>query len=323
VYEGLFLSSGIGDKLMDELIVVGSINMDLIVKVKHLPSRGETVTASHFQEAPGGKGANQAVAAARLGAIVRMIGRVGSDPYGEALLKNLVANNVDTSCMLKDSYSPTGTALVTVDEAGRNTIVVYPGANGMCLPADVEAAEDIIKGAKALVVQLEIPLDVMETALQVAKRHSLTTVLNPAPAQAVTESALSLVDILIPNEVEATTLSGLRVVDPDTALKAAERLICMGPRRVVITLGEHGAVYAGPEGKLHSPAFIVDSVDSTGAGDAFIAAFTVAWMGGLGAERSLRYACAAGAITTTRVGAQSSLPTRDEVSQFYAAASQT
>lgn len=302
---------------MNELIVVGSMNMDLIVKVKNLPAQGETITAGHFQEFPGGKGANQAIAAAKLGAIVSMVGRVGSDPYGEALLANLIANNVDTSFILKDSQSPTGIALITVDEAGRNTIVVYQGANGRCLPADVEAAEDIIKRANALVVQLEIPLDVMETALQVAKKHSLTTVLNPAPAQVVTESVLSNVDILIPNEVEATTLSGLPVVDPDTAFKAAEKLLRMGSHRVVITLGEQGAIYAGPEGKLHSPAFTVDAVDSTGAGDAFIAAFTVAWMEGIGIERTLRYACAAGAITTTRVGAQSSLPTRDEVSQFY------
>ena len=309
----MLFSSGIGEEPMDELIVVGSMNMDLTVKVKQLPSQGETVIANHFQASPGGKGGNQAVAAARLGAIVRMIGRVGSDPYGEALLMNLAANNVDASYTLKDSDSPTGTALITVDEGGRNTIVVYQGANGRCLPADVKAAEDIIKEANALVVQLEIPLDVMETALQVAKRHSLVTVLNPAPAHVLTDSVLSNVDILMPNEVEATALSGLPVRDPGTALKAAEKLLSMGPGRVVITLGEQGAVYAGPEGTFHSPPFIVDAVDSTGAGDAFVAAFTIAWIEGMDLERSLRYACAAGAITTTRVGAQSSLPTRDEV----------
>jgi ribokinase len=308
---------------MDELIVVGSMNMDLIVKVEQLPFKGETVTASHFQESPGGKGANQAIAAAKLGAMVKMVGRVGSDPCGEALLNNLAANHVDISYIRKDLRSPTGTALITVDGGGRNTIVVYQGANGRCVPADIEAVEDAIKEAKALIVQLEIPTDVMEMALRVAKRHSLTTVLNPAPAQVLTEHVLANVDILIPNEVEATALSNLSVVDPKTAFEAAERLLGMGSRRVVITLGEQGAVYAGPEGKLHSPAFVVDSVDSTGAGDAFVAAFTVAWMEEMGLEKSLKYACAAGAITATRVGAQSSLPTRDEVSQFCDTAPRT
>lgn len=301
---------------MDQLVVVGSMNMDLTVKVKQLPSRGETVVASYFQASPGGKGANQAVAAARLGATATMVGRVGADSYGRALLSSLEANRVDASFALVDSECPTGTALVTVDEGGANTIVVFPGANARCSPHDIEAAESIIQGAEAIVVQLEIPLDAVEQALRIGRKHSAVTMLNPAPAQAIPQEVLLEVDVLIPNEIEATTLSGLPVGDPVAALAAGERLLRMGPRRVVITLGDQGAVFVGPEGRLHVPAFRVRAIDSTAAGDAFIAAFATAWIGGAGVERSIRYACAAGAIATTRVGAQVSLPTRDEVERL-------
>ncbi len=301
---------------MDQLVVVGSMNMDLTVKVKRLPSRGETLVASHFQTSPGGKGANQAVAAARLGGAVTMVGRVGADAYGRTLLSSLETNGVDASFVTTDPGSPTGTAVVTVDDGGANTIVVFPGANARCSPSDVEAAASAIRRAQAVVVQLEIPLDAAEEALRIGRGHSVVTVLNPAPAQAIPREILSHVDVLIPNEIEATTICGLPVDDPGTALAAGERLLEMGPKRVVITLGDRGAVFVGPEGRLHVPAFQVRAVDSTAAGDAFIAAFAIAWIGGAGLEPSVRYACAAGAIATTRVGAQVSLPTREEVERL-------
>ena len=271
-----------------ELVVVGSLNMDLTARVERLPSRGETVTANHFQASPGGKGANQAVAAARLGAHVRMVGRVGRDSYGEALLSSLEANNVDVSRVLKDPSSPTGMALITVDDNGANTIVVVQGANGRCQPEDVEAAEEVISKAKALVVQLEIPLETVEKALQVAKRHSVATVLNPAPARRVPEGVLSHVDFLIPNEIEAAALCGCPVADPDTALKAGERLLEMGAGRAIITLGEQGAVFVGPEGGFHVSAFRVKAVDSTGAGDAISATVIFALLNDIPLDDAVR-----------------------------------
>lgn len=301
---------------MAEIVVVGSLNMDLMVKVKRLPSHGETIMANHFQISPGGKGANQAVAAARLGAEVSMVGRVGMDSYAEILLSNLQSSNVDTSHVMRENDLPTGVALITIDDTGSNTIVVFQGANGKCTPQDVEAAEELISGAKALVIQLEIPIETVETALKVAKKHSVVTVLNPSPARRIPENLLSNVDILIPNEVEAATLCGFSVHNPDTAFKAAENLLRLGASRVAVTLGKEGTVFAGPEGRLYIPAFPVDALDSTGAGDAFIAAFAVALTEGMEVEESLRYACAVGAIATTRIGAQIPVSIREEAEQL-------
>ena len=298
---------------MADIVVVGSLNMDLVAKVKRLPSYGETVIAHHFQMAPGGKGANQAVAARRLGATAGMVGRVGMDPYGEILLSSLTTNGVNVSYVAKDSDLPTGMALITVGDNGENTITVFPGANGRCLPDDVKAAGSLISRAKALIAQLEIPLETVQTALRIARENAIMTVFNPAPFRRLPEGLLSNVDYLILNEVEASALCGYPVDQPYTAIEAGKRILDMGPGRVVLTLGEKGAVFAGPEGGFHVPAFQVEAIDSTAAGDAFIGAFTVALVEGMGIEEGLRYGCASGAITATRVGAQVSLPTRDEI----------
>lgn len=301
---------------MADIVVVGSLNMDLVAKVKRLPSHGETVIAHHFQVVPGGKGANQAVAVGRLGATAGMVGRVGMDSYGEILLSSLTTNGVDVSYVTKDSDLPTGTALITVDDNGENTITVFPGANGRCLPEDVKAAESFILKAKALIAQLEIPLETVQTALRVAKENAIMTVFNPAPFRRLPEDLLSIVDYLILNEVEASALCGCPVDQPHTAIEVGKRILDMGPGRVVLTLGEKGAVFAGPEGGFHVPAFRVKAIDSTAAGDAFIGAFTVALVEGMDVEEGLRYGCASGAIATTRMGAQTSLPTRDEIKEL-------
>lgn len=298
---------------MARIVVVGSLNVDLTLRVSRLPLRGQTVTANSLKVAPGGKGANQAVAAARLETCVSMIGRVGKDSYGEMLLSSLREAGVNVSHVAADPELPTGTALITVDTSGSNTIVVYQGANVHCSPEDVDASHDVIAGSQALVTQLEIPLETVERALQVAKAQSIVTVLNPAPARDIPRTLLANVDFLIPNEVEASLLSGIQVSGPDSAIEAATKLRRRGSRRVIVTLGEHGAVFCGPEGTFHVPAFKVRAVDTTAAGDAFIAAFTTAWVKGDGADASLRQACAAGALATTRTGAQPSLPSLEEV----------
>ncbi|MGI6131737.1 MAG: ribokinase [Bacillota bacterium] len=301
---------------MAKLAVVGSLNMDLAVKVARLPCRGETVSAERLQISPGGKGANQAVAAARLGADVSMVGRIGADSYGEDLLASLRSSGVDVSMVSIDRGCSTGLALVTVDEEALNTIVVYPGANGAFTPQYIGPAKDSIASSKAMVAQLEVPLESVESALKIARANSVTTILNPAPAREIPPELLSCVDIMIPNEVEAAAICGCSAGRPSEAMEASARLRRMGPERVIITLGEKGAVYSGPEGGFHVPAFRVDAVDSTGAGDAFVAGFAVAWIQGFAPEYSMRYACAVGALATTRMGAQASFPSADQVANL-------
>lgn len=301
---------------MNEIVVIGSLNMDLIVQVKELPTPGETTAAYSFRTLPGGKGANQAVAVARLGAPVKMIGRVGADKYGEALLTNLNVNGVDVSNIALDSSVGTGVALIAVDSHGENTIMVFPGANGTCRQTDVEAVEDVIASARALILQLEIPLETVEAALVIADRHDRLTILNPAPARKLSRGLLALVDFLIVNEVEASVLSDYGVKDVRTASVAARILNENGPKHVIVTLGANGALFVGPEGEFHIPSFEVQAVDTTGAGDAFIGAFAFAYTQGMDVENCIRYACAAGAAATTRVGAQVSLPTRKEVEKI-------
>ncbi|MCR4424699.1 MAG: ribokinase [Firmicutes bacterium] len=295
---------------MAGIVVVGSLNMDLTVKVKCLPSRFETVMGRDFQTTPGGKGANQAVAAARLGASVAMIGRVGEDAYGANLLANLANSGVDVSGVVADPEAPTGIALITVDDAGANTIVVVPGANSKCSPRDVEARSGSIGHAKAVVAQLEVETDTVVAAFRAARAEGVATVLNPAPAphSPLPRALLEHADFIIPNEVEAGALSGMRVSCPDEALEAARVLHTLGPERVIITLGSQGSVFAGPEGEIRMPAYRVNAIDSTAAGDAFIGAFTVALIDGMSIRDCLAFGSAAGALAASKPGAQASLP---------------
>jgi len=298
---------------MSSIVVVGSLNMDLVVRTLRLPRVGETVLGTSFDTIPGGKGANQAVAAARLGGQVAMVGRVGQDAYGRALVDNLQQNAVDVSRIVTDDSVPTGVALIAVGAGGENQIIVYPGANGRVTPGDVDAAASRLTPGSVLVAQFETPLATVTYALELARSRGAITVLNPAPAVSEIGPWIRHADYLVPNETEAATLTGLTIAGDADVRRAAQALRDIGARHVVITLGNRGAYWAGPDGEGHVPAFPVQAVDTTAAGDAFVGALAVALTEGLSLPDAVRFGCAAGAVAVTRFGAQPSLPTRSEV----------
>jgi ribokinase len=298
--------------------VVGSLNMDLVARAPRIPQPGETIIGGDFYTAPGGKGANQAVAVARMGARVSMVGRVGCDAFAGLLLENLAAAGVDCAFVVRDLEAATGVALIVVDDAGQNSIVVASGANMRLSPADVDAAEAAIAVADVLLLQLESPLETVTRAAEVAHAHGVTVILNPAPARSLPAELLSSVDVLIPNEVETTLLTGLPVDDQAEAGAAAEALRGLGVGVVILTLGERGALLVGTEGVECFPAFDVTPVDTTAAGDAFVGGFAVALAEGQTAAQAVRWGNAAGALATTKMGAQPSLPTRLTVENLLA-----
>jgi ribokinase len=296
--------------------IVGSLNMDLIARVPRIPEPGETIIGGDFHTAPGGKGANQAVAAARLGAQVSMVGRVGCDAFAESLLNNLTAAGVDHSYVIQDPEAATGVALIAVEDAGQNSIVVVSGANMRLSPADVDGAEATIASADALLLQLESPLGTVIRAAEVAHSHGVIVILNPAPARSLPAALMSLVDVLIPNESETALLTGLPIGDQAQAEAAAATLRGMGVGTVILTLGERGALLAQARAIELVPAFEVTPVDTTGAGDAFVGGFAVALAEGRSLAEAVRRGNAAGAVTTTRLGAQLSMPTREAVERL-------
>lgn len=292
------------------ITVVGSLNMDLIVRAPRIPQPGETIIGRGFHVAPGGKGANQAVAAARLGARVSMVGRVGQDSFGTDLLNNLKEAGVDHTYVTQDPDAASGVALIEVDDAGQNSIVVASGANMQLSPADVEAAEAIIAGADILLLQLESPLETVARAAQLARAHQVTVILNPAPAQPLPAGLLSAVNILVPNESETAILTGLPVGDQSEIEAAGARLRDLGVETLILTLGERGAMLVTAGGSQLFPTFKVTPVDTTAAGDAFVGGLAVALAEGLSLPEAIRWGNAAGALATTRLGAQPSLPSR-------------
>lgn len=305
------------------LAVVGSLNMDFVVSVDRLPAPGETVLGRDFRTIPGGKGANQACAAGKLGGAkvdVRMIGRVGYDVFADHLKASLSAAGVDTSAVYATRSQPTGVALIWVDRTGQNSIVVASGANHALAAADVEAMRRVFRGASHALFQLESPLDTVAAALRLAREEGLVTVLDPAPAQALDQALLASVDILTPNEGEALLLLGRPAarVTLAEAPELASALLALGPRAVVLKLGDRGCFYADGRERIHMPAFAVEARDATAAGDTFNGALAVALAEGQGMEASLRFACAAAALSVTRPGAQSSIPTRAEAESFLA-----
>lgn len=303
---------------MPDIAIVGSLNMDLLIGSPHLPLPGETVIGGDLQTLPGGKGANQAVAAARLGGSVAMIGRVGSDDFGTALRRNLESAGVDTAALLTDPTAPSGVALITVDPEGQNTLVISSGANRRFNSTDVDAARHLISSARVLVAQLEIDLAAVKHALAIAREAGVRTILNPAPAQPLDPAVICLCDLLVPNEVEAFQLTGIPVKDTHSAEKAAPLLRRRGAGAVIITLGPKGALLCAENGTREFPAFPVQAVDTTAAGDAFVGALAVALAEDRPLEDAILEGCAAGALAATRPGAQPSLPNRQQVETFLA-----
>ena len=306
---------------MKPIIVIGSLNMDLVVQTQKAPAAGETVAAGSFLTIPGGKGANQAVAAARLGGAVpvRMLGRVGADGFGAQLLQNLASEGIDTSQVRQLPGISTGVALIIVEQSGENRILIVPGANGQVAPADVTALDEWIRAAGMLVLQFEIPMQTVERSIRLANAADVPVLLNPAPAYPLPADFLARVDILVLNEVECGMLAGMPVSDAPGALAAGQKLLRGRTRLVVVTLGPKGAVAVSPEGGWHIPAFPVQAVDTTAAGDTFIGGLAVSLIQGKPLRESVTFASAAAALAVTRVGAQSSIPYLREVEAFLSA----
>ncbi|NEP02026.1 MAG: ribokinase [Symploca sp. SIO2E9] len=301
---------------MKPIIVFGSINMDLVTKTPRLPIAGETLQGYEFFTAAGGKGANQAVAAARLGISTHMVGRLGDDDFGRQLLSSLQVAGVHTDGVVIDKATSSGVAVIAVDDAGENNIIIIAGANGRLGEADVERLKSLLPGAAALLMQLEIPLPVVLLAAQAAKLSGIPVILDPAPAQDIPTELYPLVDVITPNQLEASQLVGFPVDGQETAANAAKVLRERGVSTAIIKLGAEGVLCATESETFFLPAFSVESVDTVAAGDAFNGALAVALVEGLTWQQAVVWGAAAGAISTTKVGAQPSLPDRQTFDAF-------
>ncbi len=299
-----------------KIVVVGSVNTDMVVKSERIPGPGETVTGGTFFMPAGGKGANQAVAAARLGAQVTLVAKVGDDMFGHQAIENFKKEGIVTDHIVLDSENATGVALILVDEAGENCISVAPGANFAITPADVDAAAEVIRKADVVLLQLEIPMDVVQHTAALAAEAGVPVVLDPAPAAPLPEGLLPNVSVLTPNESEAERLTGIAVSDEASARQAAAALVQAGARQVIITLGTKGALVIGPELDTLVSSYEVQAADSTAAGDAFNGGLAAALGSGDVLEDAVRQAAMVGALSVTKMGAQPSLPTAEELRQF-------
>ncbi|MEZ2230743.1 ribokinase [Microcoleus sp.] len=287
------------------IIVFGSINLDLVAKTPRLPVPGETIIGSNFLTTGGGKGANQAVAAARLGVSTHMIGRVGNDNFGEELLTNLQSFGLNTDNISIDQNSHSGVAIIAVDDGGQNNIIVIPGANNHLGDADIERLQKLLPGATSLLLQLEIPLEVVHRAALIACEAGVRVILDPAPARSDLPLELyPLIDTIAPNEVEASQLVGFAVHDTETAIKAAKKLQERGVKNAIVKLGDRGVVAVTADRTLFVPAFAVQAIDTVGAGDAFNGGFAAALDAGLSLEEAVVWGAAAGALCVTKMGAQ-------------------
>lgn len=286
------------------------------MRSEHFPRPGETISGSDFQQIPGGKGANQAVAAARWGGHVKMVGRVGEDAFARSLREGLRDAGVDVEAVESTSGS-SGAAVISVDSQGENAITVVPGANGRLTAEDVERCAGAIAAADALLVQLETPVEAVVRAVELAKSHGVLTVLDPAPAPtSPLPRELMSVDILTPNQTEAAALCGVSAADPLAAAGVTERLRALGARRVALKMGRHGAYFDDGDLSFYSPAYDVDVVDTTAAGDAFSAALAVGFASQLGSVPSIRLACAAGSLAASHRGAQPAMPCREDAQRL-------
>jgi len=298
------------------IVVVGSSNTDMVLQVDRLPNVGETILGGEFSMAAGGKGANQAVAAARAGGDVSFIARVGDDLFGEQAIAGFQRDNINVDYVIIDGDAPTGVALINVDQNGENSITVASGANANLSLEDVEAARDAIKSADVLVTQLETPLRTIEAALSIAAEHGVKAILNPAPAQPLRADILRLVSILTPNVSEAELLTGIAVAGEYDPGAAANALVQQGIETVIVTLGALGAFVSDSNHREFMPGFDVRAIDTTAAGDVFNGALAVAIAGGAAMRDAIVFANAAGALSVTRLGAQPSAPKRNEIDAF-------
>ncbi|WP_418992257.1 ribokinase [Alistipes sp.] len=298
---------------MGKIVVIGSSNTDLMVRTPRIPQPGETLIGSGFMVNAGGKGANQAVAAARMGGQVTFVASVGDDQFGREALEHYRAEGIDTRYIVTRADVASGVALISVDDGAENSIVVAPGANALLSPADVEAAGARIADADYVLVQLEIPLETVARAVELASRHNVPVILNPAPAAPLADSLLARLDLITPNRSETELMTGLRVGSVNDALAAAEWFRVRGVRRVAITMGSSGALVVDERAARFVPAYTVRAVDTTAAGDVFNGALAVALSEGRPLDLAARFAAAAASISVTRAGAQRSIPQRDEV----------
>ena len=298
---------------LQRILVVGSSNTDMVIKAKHLPRPGETILGGTFLMNPGGKGANQAVAGARLGGQVTFICKIGNDIFGQQSRQLFEQEGIDTSYVFSDSEHPSGVALITVDSKAENCIVVASGSNANLLPADLSTAHEAIEKADLILMQLEIPMDTIKYVSNIARKLNKKVILNPAPAQALDGEVLQSLYLITPNEHEAEMISGIKITDTDS-LHACARAICdRGVQSVIITLGSKGAFLYNDIFSEFIPTFKVKAVDTTAAGDVFNGALAVAISEGSDLVEAIRFANKAAAISVTRIGAQSSAPYRNEI----------
>lgn len=307
---------------MSDILVIGSLNADLVVKSPRFPQPGETISGEDLQIIPGGKGANQAVAAARQGVSVAMVGRVGNDSFGPFLIDSLKSDQVDTNHVSKDD-SATGTAIIVVDSNGQNSIVLSAGANGKVSPKDIDAFQ---AEAKILLLQLEIPLDTVIYAAKWGKQKGMTVILNPAPARELPDELIANIDFITPNETELSLLTGLEVKNTSSAQEAAKALMKRGAKNVIVTLGTKGALLVTDSNVTQVDSYKVDAIDTTAAGDSFIGGLASqllesdsllsAQEQALALQKAVKYANACGALAVTKFGAQPSLPTKQEVEKL-------
>jgi ribokinase len=298
------------------IAVLGSINMDLVIRCRQLPRPGETIMADDSAEVPGGKGANQAVAASRLGATVQMIGRVGDDAFADRLLDNLAREGVGTALIRRSANCASGLAVVSVDKTGENSIIVVPGANRLLSVEDVSASADAIRDSDVLLLQLEVPLETVSAAAQLARDAAVPVILDPAPAPTELPAELRRVDVICPNQAETTAILGRPIESIEDARGAARELTRRGAKAAMITMGAEGAVVSNGKQVDWIEPFPVQAVDSTAAGDAFAAAVAVRLASGMSPVEAAQFGCAAGAVAATRHGAQPGMPSLADVASL-------
>lgn len=296
----------------NNIIVIGSANTDMVVKASKLPGPGETILGGIFFMNAGGKGANQAVAAARLGGNVTLVAKVGNDIFGKQTIEGLQKENINTDYVFVDGEAPSGTALITVNDEGENCIVVAPGANANLLPADIEKVKNITE-AEIILMQLEIPIETIATVVKNAKANHQKVILNPAPAQKLDDELLDGLFLIIPNETEASLLIGITVDDEATASLAARLFLNKGVQNVIITLGSQGAFFQNNNLRFKIDAPMVQAMDTTAAGDTFSGAIAVAITENMDWEKAIQFAVEAASFSVTKLGAQSSVPYRNEI----------